>query len=135
MEHVGIEAVSRGAKKAILCDNAKQAINIIKRNVEKTHTKDKIEIYQTTYDELLKNKIQQIPTITYIDPPYNTDLAYKAIKLMQENQLINEESIIIIETDQEKRIKQQIENTGLEITDTRKYGRAYLIFLSQKRKG
>ncbi len=33
---IGLEAVSRGAKKAILCDNNKQAIQIIKKNIEKT---------------------------------------------------------------------------------------------------
>ena len=33
---IGLEAVSRGAKKAILCDNNKQAIKIIKKNIEKT---------------------------------------------------------------------------------------------------
>ena len=31
-----LEAVSRGAKKAILCDSNKQAIQIIKKNIEKT---------------------------------------------------------------------------------------------------
>ena len=44
MGHVGIEAVSRGAKKAILCDNSKQAIDTIKKNIEKTHTKENIEL-------------------------------------------------------------------------------------------
>ena len=33
---IGLEAVSRGAKKAILCDSNKQAIQIIKKNIEKT---------------------------------------------------------------------------------------------------
>lgn len=33
---IGLEAVSRGAKKAILCDNNKKAIQIIKKNIEKT---------------------------------------------------------------------------------------------------
>ena len=31
---IGLEAVSRGAKKAILCDKSKEAINIIKKNIE-----------------------------------------------------------------------------------------------------
>ena len=35
---IGLEAASRGAKKVILCDNSKEAIQIIKRNIEKTHT-------------------------------------------------------------------------------------------------
>ena len=32
---VGLEAASRGAKKAILCDKSKDAINIINKNIEK----------------------------------------------------------------------------------------------------
>ena len=135
MGHVGIEAVSRGAKKAILCDNSKQAIDTIKKNIEKTHTKENIELYQANFEELLKTKLKEKPNITYIDPPYDTDFAYKSIKLILENNIIDENSIIIIETDQEKRIVEQLKDMDIEITDTRKYGRAYLIFLSHKRKG
>ena len=32
---IGLEAVSRGAKKAILCDKEKSEIQIIKKNIEK----------------------------------------------------------------------------------------------------
>ena len=135
MEPVGIEAVSRGAKKAILCDNSKQAIDIIRKNIEKTHTKENIELYQTNFEQLLKRKIKEKPNIIYIDPPYDTDFAYQSIKIMMENNIIDENSIIIIETDQEKRIVEQLKDMDIEITDTRKYGRVYLIFLSHKRKG
>ena len=135
MELVGIEAVSRGAKKAILCDNSRQAIDIIRRNIEKTHTKEKIELYQADFEEMLKRKLKEKPNITYIDPPYDTDFAYKSVKLMLENNLIGENSIIVIETDQERKIVEQLKGMDIEITDTRKYGRAYLIFLSHKRKG
>ena len=34
---LGIEAISRGAKKAYFCDNNYDAIKMIKRNLEKTH--------------------------------------------------------------------------------------------------
>ena len=34
---IGIECASRGAKKVVLCDNSKEAINIINKNIEKTH--------------------------------------------------------------------------------------------------
>ena len=39
---IGLEAASRGAKKVILCDKSKDAINIINKNIEKTHLKEKI---------------------------------------------------------------------------------------------
>ncbi len=133
---VGIEAISRGAKKAILCDKAKQAINIIKKNIEKTHTQEQVELYQMDFKELLRTKIKQKLDLIFIDPPYETDFAYEAVKiLLNNNELLNEESMIVIETDQEKRIKEQLKNLEIEIMDERKYGRAHLIFLGQKRKG
>lgn len=54
---------------------------------------------------------------------------------MLENNLIKEETILIIETNQEKRIKEEIEELEIEIMDERKYGRVHLMFLRQKRKG
>lgn len=135
MELAGIEAVSRGAKKAILCDKSKQAIEVIKKNIEKTHTKEQIEVYQATFQEVLKNKIKEKLDIVFIDPPYDSEFAYEAINIMLEKDLIGEDSIIIVETDQEKRVKEQLEKLEIEIIDERKYGRVHLIFLSQKRKG
>lgn len=132
---VGIEAVSRGAKKAILCDKSKEAIEIIRKNIEKTHIQGQVECYHKSFDELLKNRIKEKIDIIFIDPPYQTDYAYEAVKIILENEIIHEDSIIIIETDQEKRIEQQLESLGIEIMDKRKYGRVYLIFLGQKRKG
>ena len=36
---IGLEAISRGARKAILCDNTLEAIHIIEKNVEKVTPK------------------------------------------------------------------------------------------------
>lgn len=130
----GIEAVSRGAKKAILCDHSKQAIEIIRKNVEKTHSQEQIEIYHGSFTEQLKQMQEKID-IAYIDPPYQTDFASQAIQIMLEQNLIKEDSILIIETDQEQKIKEQLKDIAIEIIDERKYGRVHLIFLSQKRKG
>ena len=46
---IGLECVSRGAEKAILCDKSKEAIEIIKKNVEKTHMQEKVEIYNLDF--------------------------------------------------------------------------------------
>lgn len=135
MELAGIEAVSRGARKAILCDKARQAIKVIEKNIEKTHTQEQIELHQMNFEELLRTKIKEQLDIVFIDPPYKTDFAYKAVKILLSNDSLEEESIIIIETDQEKRIKEQLKTLEIEIMDERKYGRVHLIFLGQKRKG
>jgi len=129
---VGLEAISRGAKKAIFCDSSKEAINIIKRNISKTHSEETSEIYDMSFEELLKNKMKEKVDIIYIDPPYNTNLAYEAIKLIIEKEIIDTNSIMIIETDEKDKIIKQLECLRVQVTDSRKYGRAYLIFLKME---
>ena len=57
---IGLEAVSRGAKKAILCDKSKDAIKIIEKNIKKTHLEEKIEYYQLPFEILLNNQIKDL---------------------------------------------------------------------------
>ena len=70
---IGLEAVSRGAKESILCDNSKEAIEIIKKNIQKTHFEKNVKLYYDKFDNLLKNKIEEQIDIVYIDPPYETN--------------------------------------------------------------
>lgn len=126
---IGLEAASRGAKRVILCDKSKQAINIINKNIEKTHLKEKVELYNLDYELLLKTKIKEQADIIYIDPPYKSDFAINAVNIILENGLVSEHSTIIIETDEEEKILRELEKIEIKITDERKYGRAILIFL------
>ena len=125
---IGLEAVSRGAKKSILCDNSKEAIEIIKQNVKKTKFEKQVEVYKLSFDELLTGKINEKIDLIYIDPPYKTNFAYEALKIILEKELIKPESIIIIETDREEEIEKQLEELKIEVISKRKYGRAHLIF-------
>ncbi len=131
---IGLEAASRGAKKVILCDKSKEAINIINKNIEKTHLKEKIELYNLDYETLLKNKITEKMDIIYIDPPYNSDFAVKSVEYIINKKIADENTNIIIETDNEENILEQLKKIEIEITDKRKYGRATLIFI-KIRKG
>lgn len=126
---IGLEAASRGAKKVILCDKSKEAAKIINKNIEKTHLKEKVELYNLDYEILLKKITNEKIDIIYIDPPYNSDFAIKSVKIILEQKLINENSIIIIETDEQIKILNEIKKIEVEVVDERKYGRATLIFL------
>lgn len=131
---IGLEAASRGAKKIILCDKSKDAIKVINRNIEKTHLKEKVELYNLDYRTLLETKINEKIDIIYIDPPYNSDFAIKSVEILINKKLVKKETKIIIETDNEEKILKELENSQIEIEDQRKYGRATLIFL-KIRKG
>lgn len=128
---IGLEAISRGAKKAILCDKSKEAIEIIKSNAEKTHFQEKTEIINTDFEKCLKN-IKEKVDIIYIDPPYKTDYILKSLEILEKSEIIKKETKIILETDNEERILKQIENLKFEIIDKRKYGIANIIFLKRQ---
>ena len=126
---IGLEFLSRGAKRAVLCDNSKDAIKIIKQNVQKTHFEEKVEVYNMEFTKLVERLQNQKFDIIYIDPPYATDFIKISIEKIIEYKLVNENTKIIVETDDETRILNQIEKMDVEITDKRKYGRATIIFL------
>lgn len=135
---IGLEFLSRGATKAILCDKSKEAINIIKKNVEKTHMEEHTEILNMDFENCLDKIKGEKIDIIYLDPPYNTNYVQKALEKIIKSDITKEESLIIIETDDENRIEKEIKNLDIKIIDKRKYGRAEIIFLSLKnepRKG
>ena len=130
---IGLEAASRGARKVILCDKSKDAFQIIKKNIEKTHMEEQTECYHLSYEKVLETKINEKLDIIYIDPPYKTDLIYESLKIILSKELLNDDSLIIIETDEEERIIEKIKKIELDIVDQRKYGRAHLIFLKRNK--
>lgn len=128
---LGIEALSRGAKKAVLCDKSKSAINIIKSNLEKTHLEKDAIVLQEDYNKalnFLKNKYQF--DLIFLDPPYKEEYVKNAVEEIINLKLLNKSGKIIIETDDEERILKELENLNVNITSLRKYGRAKIIFLN-----
>ena len=132
---LGIEALSRKAKFCAFCDNSYEATTIIKKNIEKTRFNDLSKIYNMAYDKaLLKMKNENLKyDIVFLDPPYETDYIQKSLELIIKYELLNDDAILILETDNQDRILKEIEKIQLDVRDVRKYGRVSLIFL--KRKG
>ena len=109
---LGLESLSRGAKKAYLIDNSSKAIKIIKQNILKTNFENEVVILQQDYLKALqKLKIDNIKfDFVFLDPPYKTDFAVSATKFILENGLLEDTGKIIIETDIEEEILFQMNN-------------------------
>ncbi len=127
---LGLEALSRGAKKAILCDNSKKAIQIIENNIKKT--KLNAEIINDDFIKCLEKLKEKQFDIIFLDPPYETNYIERAINKILECNLLKKDGLIIAETDNQK-IVENIEKLDITVNSIRKYGRVILIFL--KRKG
>lgn len=129
---IGLECASRGAKKVVLCDSSKDAINVINKNIEKTHLKEKIEIIKNdallTLEKLKNEKFD----IIFLDPPYNSQLIEKTVDKIFLQNMLSTNGTLIVETDDEERILKGIEKYKENIYDTRNYGRVKLIFLRKE---
>ena len=132
---IGLEFASRGAKKVYLCDYSKEAINVIEKNIVKTHLDERTEILNCDFEKAIQKLKDQKFDIIYLDPPYNTNYVKKSLELLIEKNCVNENTLIIIETDDDKRINDEIRDLDIKIIDQRKYGRASLIFTKLKGKG
>lgn len=130
---LGLESLSRGAKKAILCDKSYKAIAIIKQNVKKTRLIEKAEVIQGDYKKVLNNLAdgEEKFDIIFLDPPYKQNIMPEIINKIIELNLLAEDGIVVAETDQEQ-VVEEIKNTNMNINDIRKYGRVILIFLNRK---
>lgn len=130
---LGIEALSRGADKAYLCDINRDAVKMIKQNLEKTKLKDKAVVINEDYKKALRilNTNEKFDII-FIDPPYKEDIAVDSIIDIIHESRLKENGIMIIETDEIERDLREINKIeNIKIIDQRKYGRASLIFIKE----
>ena len=77
---LGIEALSRGAKKATFVDKERASIEVVTRNVAKTgfeHSSRIVCSDAVSFLMLTKDKYD----IVFLDPPYNTGLLQETIPL------------------------------------------------------
>lgn len=131
---IAIEFLSRGCEKAVLCDKSAQATQTIVKNLEKTHLKQNATVINKDYKECLKelSKKQEKFNIIFLDPPYKDNIAVDSVKLILSLKLLEQDGIIIIETDEQNRDISELKKLNIQIYDNRKYGRANLIFLVER---
>ena len=112
---LGIEAISRGAKKTYLIDNNDKAIQIIKENTK--NMVEDFEIIKTDYIDFLYKNLKF--DIVFLDPPYATDYGIDAINRIIKNDMLSKKGIIVFETSDDKCVN--FDFSGYKI-DRRKYG-------------
>ncbi len=122
-------------------DKSRDAILKIKENISKVKEIDKescIIIQKTS--KILLNEFTKENTIKdkerfdiiYLDPPYDKDET-EEIKYIIENKILNDNSLIVYETDNQKYIDniRKLEEKGIiEILKIKKYGRPNIIYIT-----
>jgi len=104
---MGIEALSRGAKKSIFIDHDKDSIKIIKENLNKAKFSEESKVFCCDSLYFLE-KYNENFIIVFLDPPYNSGILQKSLLLIINK--INLNGIIICESSQEESMPEKIGN-------------------------
>lgn len=114
---LAIESLSRGARRAILCDNSKSAIKAIKANYEKIDAT--LELYEGDYRSFLRT-IGVKADVVFVDPPYSSGYYAEVLDLVDNLDLLTDSGVVVCEHAVELQLPSEV--GGLCMYDSRKIG-------------
>lgn len=122
---LGIEALSRGAKRAVFVDARKDAAALVRENLKRAKCAERAEIVQSDYMEFLSHCRQTFDLI-FLDPPYAEIFLENALRKISEIDILSDGGIIICERPAEKVNPGRF--PGLTASRDYRYGKTFLSF-------
>ena len=130
---MALEAVSRGAERAVLVDASPKAVEIIKKNVQKTHFEAECTVLCADYTDVLRTRRQGLPEqygLVIIDPPYAKRLVPAALNLLLQGDWLEDGATVVCESAEENIFEgYEALAAHFEIRRRAKYGMAYVTVL------
>ena len=119
---MALEAVSRGAAHATVCDSSKAACDVIEKNIRKIRAESEVTLLCLDYAEALKRLRGRVKfDIVFLDPPYNKGLVSAALKLLCRYDLLKSTSVVVCESGGEDILAGGVQDK-YEVIKTAKYG-------------
>ncbi|MBQ8955778.1 MAG: 16S rRNA (guanine(966)-N(2))-methyltransferase RsmD [Lachnospiraceae bacterium] len=129
---IGIEALSRGAAKAVFIENNKKALAVINENLEKTHLAENAEIIaQDAISALITLEATGSADVIFIDPPYNRGYEIQTLKLLGNSKLVGEDTLIVVEASNDTELS-ELSGLGFNIIKTKNYRTNRHIFMMKE---
>lgn len=125
---LGIEALSRGAKKAVFVDQRQEACDLIKENLRRTKLSQDAQVVRSDYMQYL-NRCRESFDIILLDPPYAEVFLENALKCITEIDILHSGGIIVTERPLGKELPYEF--PGFTRSKDYKYGKT-LITLYRK---
>lgn len=119
---LSLEALSRGAVYAVICDIDKRSLELIKRNAAALRFEDRLDIVECSAERYCSGTQEKFDII-FLDPPYNKGYINPIITAILSSDILSPDGIIVLESDN---TDEHGAFDGLEILKQRKYGRTYI---------
>ena len=125
---LGIEALSRGAQRAVFVDKSPQAIKALRRNVETCALEERSRILKR---DILRGpgflkSIGETFDLVFVDPPYEKGFAEQTLRLLGRSSKISTEAFIVVEHSSREILPEKI--ARLILHDERRHGKTLVSF-------
>lgn len=130
---MGLEALSRGADSATLCDLSRDAIAVIKKNAEKTRLLENCRVICSDFRSALKKQTKKKAfDLVFLDPPYALGVIPEALELLLCEDLLKVGAKIICEAASFEDVFGKNENLSscFEVLKQTRYGVACVTILT-----
>ncbi len=130
---LGIEALSRGAERAVFVESARDAVMRLEQNIEVTELAGQAEVMWTDVNHILDQRSIGRVDLIFVDPPYSTPAAsVRGVleELVMGGYLADDGRIVVHRPTKEK----PVEPLGLELQWHREYGQSQVFVYSHEQE-
>lgn len=133
---MGLEALSRGASRAVFVDNSKEAVSVIKQNITKTHFENESTVILGKAEDYLKRcSGREKFDLIFIDPPYAAASQAKMLELLIKFDILKPHTVIVCESGEEDIFSSVPELAdNFEIIKKSRYSISFVTILNPKEK-
>ncbi len=107
---LGLEAVSRGAIKAVLVDRGPEALELCRQNVAALKFEDRVEILKASALEAVAalGRKKAIFELVFSDPPYALNAGVSVLEALQAAKIVSEGGVAVIEHGKEEQLPERV---------------------------
>ena len=124
---LGIEALSRGADRAVFVDKSKKSIEVVKENLENTGFTKNAAVLCTDSISFVNTRAENYD-IAFLDPPYRTGLLQQA--LLGVSRIMNDGGVIVCEAPFDEELPEKAGDFAVD--RVYKYGKIKLVTYRKK---
>lgn len=129
---IGLEAVSRGASRAVFVENNKKAASCIQENIRFTKFEKETEVYTSDVLAALRSMEGKYRfDIIFMDPPYNCKIEQEVLSYLAGSGLLKEDTLMIVEASLDSGFD-YLDGLGLKLRKLKTYKTNVHAFIGRK---
>jgi 16S rRNA (guanine966-N2)-methyltransferase len=123
-----LEALSRGAREAVLVEDQGAALGVLRRNLAALGLEDRTRVMPMPVQGALRKLAAQEEqfTLVFLDPPYERGLALETLATLQGSGLLFPEAKVVAEHSYRETLPEQVGR--LKLSQGRRYGDTQVAF-------